>query len=563
MRSFYAKITISLFFLFASLVGIKATAQTYCTSGLYWYPCYYGYMTINGFSTTGGITNITQNTPGCGNSGTGYTYYSTQVHSGAPGSTVNFTFVNNPNYNTEIGIWVDWNTDGTFATTEKVYTGNVNWNQSKTGSFTIPSSATTGTKRMRVRGRSYGYYTFTGCSNEYYGETEDYNINVCQPYAITTHPANKSICTNNSTTFTISPATATAYQWQVDNGTGYTNISNGVAYSGATSSVLTVNALSATMNGYRYRVNATGCGTATSNGGMLTVKDSTLINMQSLSGSYCQGLNSELIIGTKGETPSSYVWEVDRGTGFVPLPNAFPYFGVDNDTLLITPMGDTMNGYVFRCRTTGSCNRDTTDNINITVDVYPGFISDPVDANVKDGQDAQFAVTSKGTAVYRWQASTGNGDFVNINDGGNYSGVLTTQLTVNNPSIAQTGYKFRCVLQGVNNCVSARDTTEAATMIVHSTLGIDDGMKPTAKATLFPNPATGNEVLVKLENFKPGSLTVKIADKLGRVVSEEQLIVASGNEANLNIGKLAPGVYTVTVEDKDHTRTEAIKFVKQ
>lgn len=562
MKIFYTKITIGLILLLASFGSGKA--QTYCTTGLYYYPCYYGYMTINGFTTTGGITNIAQTTPGCGNSGTGYTYYNNQTHSASPGSTVNFTLVNNPNYNTEIGIWIDWNSDGTFATTEKVYTGNVNWNQSLTGSFTIPTTATTGTRRMRVRGRSYGWATFTGCNLEYYGETEDYNLNVCQPYAITTHPSNKSICTNNVTTFTLAPATATAYQWQVrtPGSPSFTNITNGAMYSGVTSSVLSVTAVSSTMNGNVYRVNATGCGTATSNGGSLTVKDSTIINLQSLSGSYCQGLNSELIVGTKGETPSSYVWEVDRGTGFQPLPDAFPYFGVYNDTLLITPMEDSMNGYVFRCRTTGSCNFDTTDNINVIVDVYPAFVTDPADITVNEGRDANFSVTSKGTANYRWQAGTSNGDFVNINDGGNYAGALTSQLTVKNPSLAQTGYKFRCVLQGVNNCVTARDTTNAAILAV--SVGVNDIAKANNKATLFPNPATGGEVLVKLDVQKlNGNLTVKIADKLGRIISEEQLVLNSANEANLNVSKLIPGIYTVTIEDKDRTVTETIKFVKQ
>lgn len=57
---------------------------------------------------------------------------------------------------------------------------------------------------------------------------------------------------SNSTSFTASPS-GSVYQWQLDTGNGYVNISNGVNYSGATTATLQVNNVSASWSGYKYR----------------------------------------------------------------------------------------------------------------------------------------------------------------------------------------------------------------------------------------------------------------------------------------------------------------------
>lgn len=61
------------------------------------------------------------------------------------------------------------------------------------------------------------------------------------------------VCQGSSTvTFTASPGGST-YQWQVDTGSGYTNISNGVNYSGATTATLQLNNANTSLTGYKYR----------------------------------------------------------------------------------------------------------------------------------------------------------------------------------------------------------------------------------------------------------------------------------------------------------------------
>ena len=60
------------------------------------------------------------------------------------------------------------------------------------------------------------------------------------PPSFTTNPTTKAVCTGNGTTFTVAASGSPTYQWQVDAGSGFTNLSNSGVYSGATDATLTI-----------------------------------------------------------------------------------------------------------------------------------------------------------------------------------------------------------------------------------------------------------------------------------------------------------------------------------
>ena len=77
-----------------------------------------------------------------------------------------------------ISVWIDYNQNGTFETTEKL--GNVvvaATPATGTINFTVPATSSTGTTRMRVR-EVWNNSSFDACTTYAYGETEDYNINI-------------------------------------------------------------------------------------------------------------------------------------------------------------------------------------------------------------------------------------------------------------------------------------------------------------------------------------------------------------------------------------------------
>lgn len=78
-------------------------------------------------------------------------------------------------YNEAYRVWIDYNQDGDFTDAgEQVWTQSATQNTTVSGSFTVPSSATNGTTRMRVIMR---YNTSPSpCGSFNYGEVEDYTV---------------------------------------------------------------------------------------------------------------------------------------------------------------------------------------------------------------------------------------------------------------------------------------------------------------------------------------------------------------------------------------------------
>lgn len=96
----------------------------------------------------------------------------------------------------------------------------------------------------------------------------------CPLLSFTGQPSNAAICLGNDTSFTASSANATQFQWQVNTGSGFANVSNNSIYSGATTATLVVHNAPVSYSGYTYQciiINATGCASLSSNIATLTV----------------------------------------------------------------------------------------------------------------------------------------------------------------------------------------------------------------------------------------------------------------------------------------------------
>ncbi len=91
--------------------------------------------------------------------------------------------------------------------------------------------------------------------------------------AITASPAAHTVYAGGNAIFAVTATNASYYQWEVNQGSGFINVSNGGIYSGATTSALLITNATAGMNNYQYRaVVGNGMGaSATSNSALLTV----------------------------------------------------------------------------------------------------------------------------------------------------------------------------------------------------------------------------------------------------------------------------------------------------
>ncbi len=100
-----------------------------------------------------------------------------------------------------------------------------------------------------------------------------YYTSPCTAPSIGTQPSNASVCTSSNTSFSVvATGTSLSYQWQVNTGTGFTNITNGGIYSNATTATLNVTGAHSAMSGYTYRCNiSNSCGNINTSSVSLTV----------------------------------------------------------------------------------------------------------------------------------------------------------------------------------------------------------------------------------------------------------------------------------------------------
>ncbi len=244
-------------------VTLSPGTECYCIP-TFTYGCV-SYMLSN--VTIEGESITLNNSSGCG--GDGYTDYTTglPIPDLVAGQAYSIS-VTTPSYpeSQDAIAWIDYNGNGFFDTDEQIANTNGNGigNGTATIEFTVPADVLPGEYRLRVRqGTNWDATppTFTGCSVEDFGETEDYtvsiiNIDACQgtPDAGTPNNAALNVCADLPFTVSVSgasdPAEGLTRIWQSSPAgqNEWTNIS------GATSTNYTVQAgINAPMD-YRYEV---------------------------------------------------------------------------------------------------------------------------------------------------------------------------------------------------------------------------------------------------------------------------------------------------------------------
>jgi hypothetical protein len=291
------------------------------------------------------------------------------------GALIPFTVITSPNGSTSpltISVWVDYNRDGIYATTEwQQVSVNSLGNVPNTINLQVPNNVSPGLTNMRVRVRTAGGNTGgNACGSFGSGETEDYLVNLVS--------VSSSIPITN-------------YSWA----TGVTSLGNGVSITTPSNSSTTTYSVTAT--------NAYGCTTTTS----ITVNVQPLI-ADSIKGksSFCSGSSDTLKVFSRfGGKPYTYLW----------APAASIIFQQDSQAV-IKPLVTT----VYTVTIIDLCG--TTSQLTYTANVInaPSVVVTSNVAGVCATGNA--SLTASGANTYVWNPAT----YLNTNNAANVTAINPT-----------------------------------------------------------------------------------------------------------------------------------------
>ena len=125
-----------------------------------------------------------------------------------------------------------------------------------------------------------------------------------------------------------------------------------------------------------------------------------------------------------------------------------------------------------------------------------------------EGCNASFSVvaTGKPTLTYQWQENNGGG-FINITDGGIYSGATSNSLSISGASGSMNGYLYRCIVtDGLGYFTTSNNATLSVVMPV-VTLGFNYSMDITLDPASGPDDLTDFPALISFTNSNIRTVT--------------------------------------------------------
>lgn|GEM_PF-2165501 len=273
------------------------------------------------------------------------------------------------------------------------------------------------------------------------------------------------------------------------------------------------------------------------------------------------GNNATFTVAASG-SPTSYQWyrQAARTSNWDTLSNGGAYSGCTSAALTITATTATMNEDHFLCLVTNVSGSATSNGAELRVDeTAPVITTQPTDMSAPSGQSTPFSVvvstsTTFGYFYYQWQIqSGGSGSWVDLTNGGAYSGCTTASFRVV-ASLAMNGDKFRCIITNTAGSTTSNSVTlstgsgpsiTAQPTPVSVSAGQTASLSVTATGTapltyqwsLYGVPVSGaTSATLSISNAQAanaGAYTVRITNAFG---------VANSNVGSLTVSSAAPSI---------------------
>lgn len=176
----------------------------------------------------------------------------------------------------------------------------------------------------------------------------------CETAIIDTQPAVTVAPVGGTANFTVVSENGTGYQWQVNSGSGFTNLSNGGHYSGVTTPTLVISNVAANLDANVYRCVVNACTPTNTAGGrylFIGPQGSTYLN-----GSSCGATNlllTNTIQTTGPSNATNYEWQfINHNIGY----NQTVLKGSSSKTMMLTNVPGLTYGNSYAVRTRAFVN---------------------------------------------------------------------------------------------------------------------------------------------------------------------------------------------------------------
>jgi hypothetical protein len=80
---------------------------------------------------------------------------------------------------------------------------------------------------------------------------------------------------------------------------------------------------------------------------------------------------------------------------------------------------------------------------------------------------------------------------------------------------------------------------------------------------VYPNPLSGTQLTVRFDKVLKGETTVRVLDKLGKLVYNSIISLDAQYSTVLELQQLAAGMYMLQVVNENEAINQTVQFVKQ
>jgi hypothetical protein len=337
----------------------------------------------------------------------------------------------------------------------------VQWQFSTDGGVTFTNVAgATSTTLSFIAGAAQNGYQYRAVFTNTFGNATTSSATLTVDFAptITQSPANQTVAAGTNAIFTAiangNPPPTVQWQVSTDGGATFNNVG------GATSTTLTVTAVTTAQNGNLYRaVFTNSLATVTTSSATLTVTAAPAITLNPSNQTVTAGSNATFTAAASGTPAPTVQWQGSvNGGAFANIT------GATSTTLTLTGVTATQNGNRYQAVFTNSTGNATTTPATLTVNFAPTITQQPSSQTVGAGGLATFTALANGNPAptVQWQVSTdGGATFTNV------IGATSTTLSFTTGS-AQNGNQYRATFTNSLGSIN----TNVATLTVTTAPGI-------------------------------------------------------------------------------------------